>query len=351
MKRLFGTIMALLLGAGVGFLSGRADRPEIVAPPLAVEVPSRPPPTPPPPAPTAPKPKVEREQITWAQLDSEDLQELMRRLRAVGCSEETIADILRARILLLCQGKLKGVVNPLAMYWETAAEGQAQDAQVRDILAERDRLLAEFHLEGVAIDTESALPPEAQPHIAEALRRFPKIKTSGAITPEGWAQAMAARQARVNYLSQFLTPDELLTYRITQDGSPDRIDYMLQGINATEEEFRKVFAALDNGEQGLNGSAPETLAKLKEALGPERYAEYRGDQESGNTMFRHWANMAGLTDEQVNQLTKLRGSAHTMDDTQYRQAAEDIIQNPSVAMRFLGSPALRRPMPSRDPKP
>jgi hypothetical protein len=194
------------------------------------------------------------------------------------------------------------------------------------------------------------LPPEKQQHVSEALRRFPKVTLGMDPTPEEQANAVANRRARLSYLSQFLTPEELLDYRMTQDGNTAGVSSFLAGIAPSEQEFRKVFEVLDG--ESLNRTngylSPELEAGLKEALGEIRYAEYQKDMESGNVLLRSWARSSQLTDDQIQQLIALRAAAQGMDAQKYDDAVANIIKDRHVLERYRSNPVLGRARSSKD---
>ena len=141
------------------------------------------------------------ERIRWVQLESEDNAVLARNLRAVECPEETIIDILRARIGAAYRAKIADVANPLAAYWRG---GEAAQAAVNALLREESALLAALG------PTDGELPPEKEAHIEEARRKFPLNYPPLGSSDDQWRAALEARKARIEYLSQFLTPEELI---------------------------------------------------------------------------------------------------------------------------------------------
>lgn len=283
-----------------------------------------------------------QEHFDWSQVESDDLGQFVANLHAAGCPEPIIGDIVRARVFAHYQAKVNSIFDPLARYWSTAAQQKLVAAEVKAIRQERDRVLAELNLQSPAFDASSALPPEKQRYVSDAFKLHPGRVLAPDATPQQRAAVLDARKARVGYLSKFLDPEELLTYRITQDGNPYTTANLLAGINPTPEEFRKVFGVLDGEDTSLTNSflAPDLEAKLKAALGDDRYTQYRNDLESGNFNFRMWARATSLTDEQTQQLVALRSSARAMDAQQYLQAVTNIIRDQAVLARFVSNPMI-----------
>ena len=334
MKMITLILIAVLLGAIIGYHVGRSSRGATgVSPSASKEIyvsPTR----------QGREKKWITPQFDWSDVESDDIQKYIVNLRAIGCPEQTIGDIIRAHIFAVYQAKVNEIFNPLARYWNSADEARSLDERVNAIKLERDRLLASLNLEDSTFDSTSPVPPEKQRHVAAALKLFPKPEFALRPTVEDQARAAENRKARINYLSQLLSPAELLDYRIAQDSDSHSLASSLAGINPTSNEFRNVFAALDgeNLRRTNHSLMPHLEDKLKQALGDERYVEYRKDLESDNPLVRSWGQGMGLPDDQVQQLLKLRSIAANMDSRQYRQEAGNIISDPRLLDRFLSHP-------------
>jgi hypothetical protein len=320
-----------VLGFAGGFFAGRSIRPST---PESINREAS----------ASPGPKVAALKLashyssfTWSQVESQDLQRYIANLRRIGCPERTIGDIIRARVFAMFQAKVDALLDPLARYWNTAAEMKALDAQIKAIRQERDKLLADLHLEDSTFDPRSGLPPEKQAAVADALRLYPKLQSDPSWGPQEWQSYLQAQKARINYLAQYLTPDELLDYRISQDGSPSTIARLLQDINPTDDEFKKVFEALDGESLSrTNGvMAPDLQSKLQQALGADRYAEYMNEQTGPDHFFNTLVSTYNLNEDQVQQLKQLLATADAMTAADYRQATGSILQNPSAVRMFL----------------
>lgn len=275
----------------------------------------------------------------WSSIESEDMEQYIANLRAMGCPEQTIADIIRGKVYAMYQERVNRIFNPLARYWSTAEEIRAVDEKVRAIRKERDQLLAGAGMEGVQGVGSSGIASEKQRYIDEALTRYPKQVLGLDATAEERQAALEARKARVAYLSQVLTPDELLTYRVTQDGNSGGIAFLLRPVHPTDEEFRAVFSALDGENLSVTNGflAPAVEAKLEQALGDERYAEYQAQHTPENAAVNMFGYLHHLTDSQIQQLKAVRASRSSMDMGKYRQAVSDIFQNDKLVNTYFSS--------------
>jgi hypothetical protein len=319
------------LGSVSGFFVGRsirtalpANTPEIVTAPPLVKLEDA-------------EKISSRSSFTWSQIESGDIQQYIANLRRIGCPERTIGDLVRAKVYAIYQAKANALFNPLARYWSTTAEMKEVDGQIKNIRTERDKFWAALHLEDSSFDTSSALSPEKQAFVAEALRLHPKAESDPSWSAQDWQSFLEARKARINYLAQYLTPDELFAYRVSQDGSPSAIAWLLQDIKPSDEEFRKVFEALDGEDLSrTNGILATGLQnKLQQALGDDRYAAYLQQQSSSEHLFNMLATSENLSNDQVQQLKQLLAASDSMNSTDYRQATANILPHPSAVRRFL----------------
>jgi hypothetical protein len=294
--------------------------------------------TPPPPASPEAAPKTRGPSpFTWSQLESDDIQEYIANLRKLGCPARTIGDLVHAKVYAMYQARVNALFNPLAKYWSTTEEMKAIDGQVKAIREERDKFWAGLQLEVSGFDPSSALGPEKQVFVAEALKRYPKAEPQPNWGAQDWQSFIEARKARVNLLAEHLTPDELYDYRVSQDGGPSGIARLLWEIKPSDAEFRRVFEALDGENLSTtNGMLASGLQyKLQQALGDERYAEYLQQQSSPDHPFNLFAMTYNLSDDQIQQLKQLRAQAETMSPAAYRQAAAGILSDPSAIRRFM----------------
>ena len=329
MPKLVALIASVILGVCTGLLAGRfVSKPTAERRPAVVDV----------------RPKAEsvkavrrRSNFTWSQVESDDIEQYITNLRALGCSERTIGDIIRAKLYATYQAKINEVFNPLARYWNTTAEMKAVDDQVKAIREERDRLWAGLHLEDSSFDLGSSVPPEKQGAVTDALKLYPKIQPDPSWGAQDWQAFLQARKARVAYLAQYLTADELYAYRVGEDGNPSSVARLLSDISPSEQEFRKVFEALDGEDLSrTNGMLAAGLQdKLQQALGADRYGQYMNQLSSPDHQFNMFVMAESLSDDQVQQLKSLLAAADSMNPTDYRNAAANILQRPSAMQRFM----------------
>jgi hypothetical protein len=345
-------VIALLFGAGTGFVIGNVNsKPRLATAQESVATEAS----------QANTTHIGRKtgsqlHFLWGTVANDDIQQYIANLRGIDCPEPVIADIIRNLITADYQARVNHIFDPLAQYWSSAAEQKSIDAQIKAIRKERDGLLGSL---GLDVDNTKGLTPEKQKSIAEATKLYPKVPPPPGTDHDGWLPYLEARKARIDYLSKTLTPDELLSYRMSQDGNAKGVGSLLRDINPTPEEQSKVFSAIDgdnlNRTNGL--LLPGSEAKLKETLGADRYAQYQAALSPGNILFNSFTDTHGLTDDQIQQLKELRNTAgasavapgmagfqnanpETPEQAQYRQGVTDILKSKQLVDSYFRNPLI-----------
>lgn len=297
--------------------------------------------------PTVRNSRREHHRFRWSDVETDDLQRYISNLRSMGCPESVISDIIRARVFADYQSRVNKIFNPLARYWSPTAEMKAVDLQIAAIRQERDQVLESLGVYGSIADTLNGLPPEKARYISEAAKLYPKQLPGPDGNSEEWQEALANRKLRIDYLSRFLSPDELLTYRVTQDGNAVGIGFILRDINPSDDEFRRVFSALDGENLNRNNGvlAPELEAKLSQALGDDRYGEYRNQLSPENFFFNTFVSSMDLSPEGIAELKELRSTAETIDPKEYREAVASILPNRGYVEIYFSNPLIYRGKP------
>ena len=160
MKMRFVLLASVLLNAGLAaaFFTARpaqkpAPAPEAAAPAKAAPAPEG----------RATRMVESAESVTndfkWAMLESEDYKEYIVRLRAIGCPEQTIRDIIIADVNSLYGAKIAALRPPAADYkfWKTndrEARNAYRDRERKKEELERERNKLIKELLGVDLDTE-----------------------------------------------------------------------------------------------------------------------------------------------------------------------------------------------------
>jgi hypothetical protein len=278
------------------------------------------------------------EGFTWAQLVSPDFKVYRDRLRAIGCPEATVRDIIVAEIIEKFRPRHSEIVAGVqGRYWEITAKGKKaleEWANSLEKLGDEQQTLIE---EVLGKDTEGEelvrdrrtsswerryawLPAEKQQRLVELEQEFGKRnqaiweeigKRSDSQPTEADNQKLKALQDEIAATRQgLLSPEEFSEYRL-RDSSAGNWARSLSGFEATETEWRTVAQLKLDCEEALKKAFPETdeagwalagryglpappnsaekpasaevrrqmqaelEAAMKSALGPDRFGEYQ----------------------------------------------------------------------------
>jgi hypothetical protein len=246
-------------------------------------------------------------------------------LRAVGCPEETICDLIIADVDKLLAPRLHAVVPPpreLA-YWQSeekelqdplaAHEAARQQMEIDfekrdlikelvgvDLVAERLKLRGELDQYGQRL---SFLPAERRGQLRKILERYNRAEImlrekawaeGETSTPESEAELRQLQQKRAAEIAGLLTPEELQKYELRLSPTAYKARDALFGMNASEKEYLAIFqvqkgleeklAGVDptrpEGQQAVAAAQQEVQDQLRQKLGATRYHEYERAQDA-----------------------------------------------------------------------
>jgi hypothetical protein len=254
----------------------------------------------------------------WRMVESEDYKQYIANLRAIGCPEETIRDIIIADVNKLFASRrqaLKTSTNRFE-YWKSGSffagmfdperieQEQALAREKRELLKEllgvapeeKPDLFGGFNpfeamLDFLPSDKQTAVLEVLQKMQARMLRGF----RDGSPDAESISQFRNAQKEMEAELAKILTPQELEEYQLRMSPTAMAMRMQLSSFEPTEDEFRKIFAVRkkfddqfnpmdaatrDAAErEKMNAARREMEAQLKSVLGEARYAEYERAQD------------------------------------------------------------------------
>ena len=262
----------------------------------------------------------------WSELESKDYREYVERLRAVGCPEQTIRDLIIADLDKLYAARIRSL-QPLRKtlnFWESEESELANNYDTRvwqqkehEIEREKAKVLKD--LLGVDLAAERQrnkgqvdafdrrlgfLPEDKRAEIRDVVESLEEQEQ--AIRGKSWDTGLALSEEertrlreltakREEQLNLLLTPEQKELYDLSSSPTADALRHDLYGMGATEQEFRAVFDIRKGLEAAwpkdqVDTSDPATLKawggalvemeeKLKTTLGDERFAMYQRGQD------------------------------------------------------------------------
>lgn len=263
----------------------------------------------------------------WSQLESEDYPAYIENLRAIGCPEQTVRDIIIADLDLLWSSRLASIYprREDLKFWhseeyelrnnydqrEFLRQERAVDRDKREVIRElvdSDLVAERMKLAGREDEFErklSWLDVDKRMDVRDVWERYEdeewaiqqKIFDEGVpLNDEDRAKLQDLRDKRDAEMSALLTPEERSGFDLWMSPVADELRHDLYGMNATEQEFRELYQLRRNFEEKWNPdyvdfedprqaaawaeAQTELEVRIKESLGEDRYRNYlRGRDE------------------------------------------------------------------------
>jgi hypothetical protein len=304
--------------------------------------------------------------LDWRLVESEDYRKYIANLRAIGCPEETIRDIVIADLRKLFESRAKAIKAAARKYEYWKREGAFYDEETRrklqELAKERQAVCKELlgvdvpvDLSGVSlqdrIEREMAfLPTDKLKRFNEMYSEYDRRREEAAKKGDR-EELKRLRAEREAEMSRLFTPEERFEADLRL--SPTALDMRahLGGFEATEEEFRGLFTLRKryDDEFGPGGTAwgASDYAERSEAalkglngeirglLGDERYREYAFEKEWSNAGLQGMAKQFNISKDMWMQVFDAKTAAQEQADrlrlnsslgAGQRQAALDAIR-------------------------
>jgi len=274
--------------------------------------------------------------VDWHAVESEDYKKYIANLRAIGCPEETIRDIITADVNKLFESRRKALAGPKKKFefWKPGAlmgaaidperteKERALNKEKRDLLTDllgsapddKPDLLA-----STATQLEAMfdfLPPEKRSKVFELMQdmqaKMQKSMKGGAPDPEDIRKLMKESETT---LAGVLSPEEMTDYNLRFSMTANIMRMQLVGFEPTEQEFLDLFKkrkAYDDefgmaGMMGMNLKGEEKEKQqaaqkaldeqVKAQLGDDRYQDYKRSQDFAYQAMFRVADREGLGKE------------------------------------------------------
>ena len=273
--------------------------------------------------------------IGWESVEAPDYQQYIKNLRAIGCPEETIRDIIEADVLKLYEEKKKQVRSeaPKFEYWKGDAfvRGSGREAWVKmhALDEERDKVMRELGVEPNyrkrALKDQNAkdwmldfLGDAKKTEILRRQREFENKMATRVGNAMDVNEIKRLQDEHATAIKQLLTPEEALQYDLRMSPVAAMLRNELRGMDSTEQEFINLYKlraahedqlqAIDPNVSGAERRGAEKLAnekfdeQIKEALGSERYIDYQMVRDVRYQNAYTFAQQAGLGIKETKQL-------------------------------------------------
>ncbi len=338
--------------------------------------------------------------FTWQEVESADYAVYVENLRALGMPETTIRDIIVADVdQIYWQRQREGAARQDMEWWRSSPSLEMQSnlvARAEEIESERQALLVkllgpdwakdrprndEMPI-GLAGPVLGALPDEVKASVQEiAARSRARMRDYAARAqtlgqPLNPAELARLREETRQQLAAILPAPALEEFLLRYSENANQLRLELGGFNATPEEFRALFRAVDaidsslavraagNDLDGARARAvleAQRLAAMRSALGPARFAAY---QTLTDPAYRDAVNVAeqvgGTGDTALalyeisraasEEANRIRNDASLSEAQRLQQLREaEAEQLRARALVLGGPPAAQTPAPAAAP--
>ena len=270
--------------------------------------------------------------MDWNQVESEDYRKYIANLRAIGCPEQTIRDIIVADVNKLFESREKALAGPkpATEFWKRPqphAMGEEKLKQRFQLAKEKRALLKELlgadFQDNTPLVTPSSsseerlgfLPKDKQDQVAEleaTYRNKVQALMGNRMRPskadmEKYNALMAEQEAET---ARILNPQELEDYQLRSSRTAQIMRMTLGDFEMTEQEFRDVFKIKKQFEDKYNlmlGPGPEQPEKvlaraemerqIQKVIGDQRYTDYTREQGWATSTLQNVAQDFGVPKE------------------------------------------------------
>ena len=287
--------------------------------------------------------------IHWQQLHSTNYDQFVANLRAFGCPEQTIRDIVMmdiAKVYARKRAEIRRQGRPYEFWRPSDGDEHKVEEQLAELQREQHKLVRD--LLGVELITARAqywaeedpaegydfLAPDKRAQLVEFVARYDEKvdeifeRADGELSPEVERELRALDEQRAREFEALLTPEEREAYELRYSSIAQVIRSEFGGIRPTEEEFQKLFQVYKKYEKDMSEGfavdqsnrdqfrTPERTtaerafqAEIREALGETRFAELQRSQDPAYDVLVQLAERLNLGSELPNELYSLKVQA------------------------------------------
>ena len=265
--------------------------------------------------------------LNWSAIESTNYISYINNLRAFGCPEETIRDIIItdvAKNYARRRAEIRARVGGYR-FWQTSDTGEMGETiepAIQQQLAalEHDQSTLVRELLGVDFNREIAkyvddqeyeeraygfLAGDKRHQVIDLQTKYEHLeqqiygRSKGFLLDEDQEALRRLQKERDAEMAKVLTPEELEEYQLRNSPTASALRAQLHGFSPSEEEFRRIFRLqktfddqfnngfdlTDDSQAELRAQAQETAQRaldeeIRKAVGPQRFAEYQRAQDA-----------------------------------------------------------------------
>ncbi|MGV3771915.1 MAG: hypothetical protein ACO1QB_03375 [Verrucomicrobiales bacterium] len=290
-------------------------------------------------------PVIVTNEFKWSQLEAEDYRTYIKRLRQIGCPEQTIRDIIIADLDKLMSPRFKALepqeepkywkaeekdLRPKDEIYSKLFQKQNLDFEKRQVIQELMGIDLVAERAGVLGETDAMskrlnfLPTDKlstvrmihdRTALEESSIREGALATGDALSAGDKARLQKAQAERERQIAALLSPEEFERYQLWYSPSAFRARVALAPLNPTEEEFRAVYHLQSQFDSNWMGVDTENLPpelqtdyqnshaalqeQVKEKLGTDRFKQFEEAQDVDYRQLRIASAQYGLSPETI----------------------------------------------------
>lgn len=272
----------------------------------------------------------------WQDIEASEYPKFIENLKAFGCPEDVIKDIIITDVARLYKTKRDAILakNPPKFYLSGGYSSEVkkqlerlkleQKALIKDLLgidyeSEVEKLLAKDE------DTEpdlflDFLSQEKQQKVRQIMNQYKarlqavEDRCGGIYLKDDYRELKEIEDQRDRALAEVLSPEELNEYNLRNSELASDLRNNFRDINLTEDEFRKIYQARVELEKRIKLSAESAGSEsgedpykkyyddLKSILGGERYKKFEMSQSPDYYYLARFGERFNLTENSVEKL-------------------------------------------------
>ncbi len=235
----------------------------------------------------------------WSQVESADYRQYIANLRAIGCPEGIIRDIIVADLNQALAPRVAAIWKPQAYhYWRNSRNNSPSEEQEKQLtVLARDKTALLEELLGVRIDEQQMvnlvhfavygneqnllfLPADKRAAALQALADADFERKSQELhSREGYSNVVDQKllNEALQTLAKVLSPAELQEFRLRASPAADALRNELQYFNCTPDEFRQLLDSREQSGKKDPGNLQDRAAAIEEVrklFGEERAKEF-----------------------------------------------------------------------------